>query len=94
MTNNSATETVNLEQFRRMVKIRAFGFLGLWLAGLFAVIAFGEGELWIVGFFACGVGLIALDAIATQTGFLIRLRDQIESMRAEIADLRAAQGTD
>ena len=94
MTNNSATETVNLEQFRRMVKIRAFGFLGLWLAGLFAVIALGEGELWIVGFFACGIGLIALDAIATQTEFLIRLRDQIESMRAEIADLRAAQGTD
>ena len=83
-----------MEQFRRMVKIRAFGFLGLWLAGLFAVIALGEGELWIVGFFAGGIGLIALDAIATQTEFLIRLRDQVESMRAEIADLRAAQGAD
>ena len=94
MTNTSKPESVNLEQHRRTVKLRYGGFAILATCGIAMAIYSKDYPLSPLGVMALLIGVTAYDEILKQADLFIRMRDQIENMRAEIAELRAAQGTD
>ena len=93
MTNTSKTDLVSLESHRKTVKLRYGGFAILATAMMAITIYFAT-PLSPLGLLACLIGVTAYEAIAKHADSFISMRDQIETMRAEIADLRAAQGAD
>ncbi len=93
MENTCKAELMNLESHRKTVKLRYGGFAIIATLMMAITIYFGDPPS-LLGMFACLIGVTAFEAIVKHAGSFISMRDQIENMRAEIAELRAAQGTD
>jgi hypothetical protein len=93
MENTSKTELMNLESHRKTVKLRYGGF-AIFATLMMAMTIYFESPLSPLGLLACLIGVTAFEAIVKHADSFISMRDQIENMRAEIAELRAAQGTD